>query len=271
MMLQVPHQVLPMPRARYSTWNKTGDIAASPQSHWKFPLAANRFLHGSTKNELRYAIILGPGVDLKDLSEYEWRLREQFEKCNLFLENCKRIPENIFNPILGSASEASIKAKLKDLTSKGRNVDMVFLLLKAPDNDIYRDFKNAADRVFPIQSICMTLKDLKKVREGKRANMIREINTNIMMKVNLKLGGVNHRIDGVSRWLKNAMVVGADLVHPGPGAFPGTPSIAAVVGSVDEDGGKCLGSLRLQDIHKTDREVRLHTLPASVWLTFLDH
>tara|TARA_R110002003_G_scaffold138_10_gene12728 strand:+ start:9272 stop:9577 length:306 start_codon:yes stop_codon:yes gene_type:complete len=37
-----------------------------------------------------------------------------------------------------------------------------------------------------------------------------------------------------------------DVTHPGPGSLFGTPSIAAIVGSVDQYGGKFLGSMRLQ-------------------------
>jgi eukaryotic translation initiation factor 2C len=80
--------------------------------------------------------------------------------------------------------------------------------------------------------------------------------TNIMMKINLKLGGINHIVQPVAdRLRKDTMVLGADLIHPGTGAYPGTPSIAAIVGSVDDHAGMCLGSMRLQNIHKTDREV----------------
>lgn len=38
----------------------------------------------------------------------------------------------------------------------------------------------------------------------------------------------------------------SDVTHAGPGSLEGTPSIVAVVGSVDKDGGKFLGSMRLQ-------------------------
>ena len=250
-MLQVPHQVLPFPRAQYSTWDKTGDVTAAQQSHWKFPTNADRFLQSGTKTVLRYAIMLGPNVDNQALSTYQKRLEDQFGKCNLYVDNCQRIPERNFAPRLDPPTQTNIQAKLKDLTGTNRNIDLVFLLLDRPNVAIYRDFKNAADRLVPIQSICMTLKEPRASRD----KMLAEINTNIMMKVNLKLGGINHRVDGVSKWLKKTMVVGADLIHPGAGAFPGTPSIAAVVGSVDADGGKCLGSLRLQDINRSDREV----------------
>lgn len=38
----------------------------------------------------------------------------------------------------------------------------------------------------------------------------------------------------------------SDVTHPGQGSLLGTPSIAAVVGSVDRTAGKFLGSMRLQ-------------------------
>jgi eukaryotic translation initiation factor 2C len=86
-----------------------------------------------------------------------------------------------------------------------------------------------------------------------------ELMTNVMMKLNLKLGGVNHIVDAVKTELKaDTMVLGADLIHPSPNAFPSTPSIASMVGSVDDHAGKCLGSMRLQSIDKTDREVSVY-------------
>jgi eukaryotic translation initiation factor 2C len=38
----------------------------------------------------------------------------------------------------------------------------------------------------------------------------------------------------------------SDVTHAGPGSLLGTPSVAAVVGSVSQNGGKFLGSMRLQ-------------------------
>ena len=38
----------------------------------------------------------------------------------------------------------------------------------------------------------------------------------------------------------------SDVTHPSPGSLLGTPSIAAIVGSVNQNGGKFLGSMRLQ-------------------------
>ncbi|KAF2851686.1 Piwi-domain-containing protein [Plenodomus tracheiphilus IPT5] len=69
---------------------------------------------------------------------------------------------------------------------------------------------------------------------------------NLMMKVNLKAGGTNHVNPDVSKLMADTLVLGADVTHPGTVALLGTPSIAAIVGSVDQHGGKFLGSMRLQ-------------------------
>jgi hypothetical protein len=71
----------------------------------------------------------------------------------------------------------------------------------------------------------------------------------------VKLGGINHSTTNVRINMQNTILLGADLSHPGPGAIQGYPSIAAIVGSVDDDGGKFLGSMRLQTLAHSDREV----------------
>ncbi|KAF1983195.1 stem cell self-renewal protein Piwi [Aulographum hederae CBS 113979] len=66
------------------------------------------------------------------------------------------------------------------------------------------------------------------------------------MKVNMKTGGINHTIEGVSAQLRDTMILGADVTHPGAGSLPCMPSIAAVVGSIDAEGSKLCGSMRRQ-------------------------
>jgi eukaryotic translation initiation factor 2C len=44
------------------------------------------------------------------------------------------------------------------------------------------------------------------------------------------------------------------VTHAGPGSLIGTPSIAAIVGSVTMNGGKFLGSMRVQS-HDTACEI----------------
>lgn len=70
------------------------------------------------------------------------------------------------------------------------------------------------------------------------------------LKLNMKSGGVNHRMEGRNAtWLgqQPTMLVGIDVTHPGPGTVKGTPSIAAVVASIDPNFGQFPASLRIQE------------------------
>lgn len=75
--------------------------------------------------------------------------------------------------------------------------------------------------------------------------------SNIAMKWNLKLGQVSHALprsfQGLrSNGIADTIVIGADVTHPGKGSADACPSIAAVVGSVDDDFMHFPGSMRLQ-------------------------
>jgi eukaryotic translation initiation factor 2C len=74
--------------------------------------------------------------------------------------------------------------------------------------------------------------------------------------VNTKLGGTNHLLnDDAMRWLreKATLVLGASVTHPSPRNAWGTPSIAAVVASVDENFVQYPASLRIQQSHSEVR------------------
>jgi eukaryotic translation initiation factor 2C len=78
----------------------------------------------------------------------------------------------------------------------------------------------------------------------------------VALKVNTKLGGVNHLVDeNAMKWLKEkpTMMVGMDVTHPGPNSILGTPSVAAVVASTDNTFSQFPVSMRLQ---QTKVEVR---------------
>jgi eukaryotic translation initiation factor 2C len=78
------------------------------------------------------------------------------------------------------------------------------------------------------------------------------------MKFNLKGSGTNHAVEAshLSSILASAsqpssanchtIILGADVAHPTGSARPGCPSIAAVVGSTDDNYLHYPGSMRLQ-------------------------
>lgn len=158
-----------------------------------------------------------------------------------------RIKSDVVVPVLVISDQAGLEAKLLEVEAQG--AALVILIIVKYDLATYRDFKNAADRTVGMQCVCVT--------ENFEEDMTfrNDLMTNVMMKLNLKFGGVNHGLPRVAEWLRTTMILGGDLIHTGTGAFSGTHSIASIIASVDEFGGKCLGSMRLQNLHKKYREV----------------
>ena len=75
------------------------------------------------------------------------------------------------------------------------------------------------------------------------------ISANVALKVNLKLGGTNQRLNPADLgFLRhgNTIVVGLDVTHPRPGSVKGTPSIAGIVASVDSGFTQWPGNIRAQ-------------------------
>ncbi|KAF9221719.1 Piwi-domain-containing protein [Gyrodon lividus] len=105
--------------------------------------------------------------------------------------------------------DAEIRAIEQELRNlRNRNApDLVLVMLSSEDKSIYEGLKSLCDLQLDIAT------------------------------VNMKMGGINHKLDPNSGgWLRSAstMVIGMDVTHPSPGTVKGTPSIVAVVASVDE-------------------------------------
>jgi hypothetical protein len=144
-----------------------------------------------------------------------------------------------------SLAGSDLKTKMEQASNSG--AQLVVLMIPSFDRFIYREFKDLADRSFGLRSLCLA----KPEQFGSSKYM-----SNVAQKLNTKFGGVNSSVDGMSKFLgKNTLVLGADLVHPSAGAFGDMPSIACIVGSIDNQGGTFPGSAQLQSKDKDDREV----------------
>jgi len=157
-----------------------------------------------------------------------------------------------------------VKEAIKRCQQQSANGKLVILVLERYNIPVYSAFKDVADRIAGLQSLCVTAEKNSNKQLGDKG--LSQYFANVMMKVNLKQGGLNHTAcdenpgEGTIRktLLKEAparsvMILGADVTHPGTNSLVGCPSIAALVGSVDLDGGKFLGSMRLQE--KSKKEV----------------
>ena len=134
---------------------------------------------------------------------------------------------------------------MKKLDSeRGRKPSFILVLLSRVDNYIYPGIKRLGDVELGIHTVHMLLE--KALKDPKKQD---QYFSNVALKLNTKLGGINHMLDNESmKWLtsKKTMVVGMDVTHPGPSSVPGTPSIAAVVASVDDKFVQFPASMRLQ-------------------------
>lgn len=153
---------------------------------------------------------------------------------------------------LGALDTAEFRKRLQNVKYYGKNAEkskIFALFLPKRDISTYQTFKDIVDREFGLRSMVLT--------EEKIKGDLKPYFGNVMLQTNIKYGGVNHTTNLVKSKIEEGklMILGADVTHPSSGAVEGCPSIAAIVGSVDNYGGKYLGSMRLQDKDKKDREI----------------
>jgi eukaryotic translation initiation factor 2C len=253
-MLRLPCKVLQFPRPNFQKDNlpgyKKGPSSSNAQvssagSRWKIPSFAHFFR--TNPKPLKFQFICQGGLNSNTSPRYQQEFQRAINKlCQISGTGVEELRADVFNGI-GNIDSKISKAKLD-------GADLIIFLLNKQDIPFYAKLKDVADRSHGVHSLCL-------VEQEKllRNNRFSEYMDNVAMKVNWKMGGVTQSIPTVEGYLKSnrIMVLGADVVHAGPTAFPGTPSIAAIVGSVDFSVGKCLGSMRLQPVDKDDREVRV--------------
>jgi eukaryotic translation initiation factor 2C len=135
-----------------------------------------------------------------------------------------------------------------------KDLSILFVILSRRDDYIYPAVKRIGGVNLGMLTQCiLTEKALKDKGQD-------QYFSNVALKVNIKAGGVNHRLDTNSmKWLTTGrtMMVGIDVTHPSPTSIPGTPSIAGVVASIDQDFAQFPASLRLQ---KSKQEVSIHVV-----------
>lgn len=135
-----------------------------------------------------------------------------------------------------------------DLANKAKNEGVYLLFIVLPDAAArrYEGLKFILDCKVGIQSICLLYSKLIK-------NNMTSYLPNIALKVNMKVGGVNHStqndnvLKGImekhSSLLRATMLLGADVTHSGSRLLP---SICAVVGSYQPDFTRLPASLSIQ-------------------------
>lgn len=151
--------------------------------------------------------------------------------------------------IIHHVNDESLKTRLE----KYRDTNKVrFLLVVLPGKDIplYSRIKRIGDVELGISTVCVINDNFCDTR-----NRVTQTYANVALKVNLKLGGINHKVTGENLGIineKKTMVVGIDVTHPSPGSEEGCPSVAAMVASKDEKLGQWPAVLSLQYLKRIE-------------------
>ncbi|PAV74327.1 hypothetical protein WR25_13833 isoform C [Diploscapter pachys] len=109
--------------------------------------------------------------------------------------------------------------------------DLVIVVLPSKNSDLYMTVKEASDMVHGIMSQCVLLKNVTRSSAATCANLV--------LKINMKLGGINSRIvaDQISHKYvidQPTLVVGIDVTHPTQAEErQNIPSVAAIVANID--------------------------------------
>lgn len=124
---------------------------------------------------------------------------------------------------------------------KSHDISLLFVVLPNYSAQNYHEIKYAGDVLAGLLTICT-------VRKGSMVKASVGAVANLMLKFNLKHGGENlqMRTDVHALLSKRTMFVGADVSHPSPGSMKESPSIAAVVSTLDDQYSRYVGRVGLQ-------------------------
>ena len=133
---------------------------------------------------------------------------------------------------------------------------VILLVLPQKSYDTYATVKRVADLQTGQHVVCVVSDKM-----AYKGSISAQYLANVAMKINLKGAGINHAVEHShltsilqspsqspqpSKSKCQTIIIGADVAHPTGSARPGCPSIAAVVGSTDENYLHYPGSMRLQ-------------------------
>lgn len=250
-MVVVPGRILPAPKITYlpNSNNQPRIVSAS----WN--LNGLKFHRGAALKSWSCLVIQEGNrpvpVDLIDnlISAVEGSAKNygmQVTPCMRKLQDGQSIP------IVSLPRNRDTKALIEALSPAfarfvASNVQIIYVMLPTKEKVLYSAVKYCGDIKFGVGTVCSQISTASKP-VGQAQYM-----ANVMLKFNIKLGGINHTIDrsvlGVFGDGKT-MLVGCDVTHPSPGSFKGVPSVAGVVASVDPQFVQFPGSLRLQTSKK---------------------
>ncbi|KAI0664173.1 argonaute-like protein [Cubamyces menziesii] len=251
-MAVVPGRILPAPSVRYAGG---GPTAIDDRASWN--LRGVRFTVGARLEKWAVLLIQDgnrrdefAGTNDPELQSTLSGFMDMCKRSGMTVDNAKpmvvaaQLPPRTADDPLRKRAIQKIRETLTSVTSKPK---IILVMLSNGDRFIYSGLKHLCDVFLDVATVCVHAAKIRKER-GQLQYF-----ANVALKFNMKLGGVNHELgDQNMAWLTRepTMLVGMDVTHPGAGTVRSTPSIAAVVASVDKRMAQYPASLRLQESRK---------------------
>ena len=143
--------------------------------------------------------------------------------------------------------EAKIKKAMEHFKAKKQKLDIIITAFPYKAGFLYGKIKQLFDMKYSVVIQCF-IKDNVFKPPSKELN--KQTVGNICLKINAKLGGINHVLSAKSKppVLKRPVIVmGADVSHPPPESRKLKPSISAIVSSVEPKAANYEVEIRVQD------------------------
>ncbi|XP_022116640.1 protein argonaute-2 isoform X1 [Pieris rapae] len=181
-----------------------------------------------------------------------------------FTQQLQRISNDAGMPIIGqpcfckyATGPDQVEPMFKYLKSTFVQLQLVVVVLpgKTP---VYAEVKRVGDTVLGMATQCVQAKNVNKTSP--------QTLSNLCLKINVKLGGINSiLVPSIRPKVFNEPVIflGVDVTHP-PAGDNKKPSIAAVVGSMDAHPSRYAATVRVQQHSENDRQEIVHELSSMV-------
>lgn len=130
-----------------------------------------------------------------------------------------------------SPDSPDLEADARHFADSCPSAHLIFVILPDKTQSFYSQIKHIFDSKLGRLTQCLVSD---KFQRGKGSP---QLYSNILLKVNVKLGGFNHSVNPQGSTLASVptLLLGIDVSHPSPGARQ-SPSFAAVVGSMNLEG-----------------------------------
>lgn len=249
-MVQVTGRVLPAPRLQYGGRHM---VQVEPRKG-QWDMRQKQFHQGVEVHKWAIVVFTEEAhCDSDAIKRFVWELRKISDDAGMpFVADCCYLQY--------AKNVDQVEPLFIQLRRHFRDLQLIMVILpgKTP---VYAEVKRVGDTQIGIATQCVQVKNVRRLSP--------QTLSNLCLKINVKLGGINNIIVPNMRpkvFRDPLIFLGADVTHP-PAGDDRKPSIAAVVGSMDAHPSRYSASVRVQQ-HRQEIIVDLGSMVRELLITF---